>query len=237
MFTILCNISVRAQSSPDGAGPEELIQRLQKRIDQLEASQKVMQEKIDHMGAAAPWGATAGSGSNSSSRNRRDAAGGTASMSWARYNFTASATSTMAGAWFDKLPPGGLKGSTNSFNVWDFDLYTNTQLSDSWSMLGEMLVSSDFSNEFSVEMDRLLLPTRRNDSERPATLNPCAGWGPSLPLSLLAGRANISPGASARLPGILRGELREGRPVQRLAAVGQQREEPVVDERSASGSI
>jgi hypothetical protein len=47
-------ISVRAQSSPDGAGPEELIQRLQKRIDQLEASQKVMQEKIDHMGAAAP---------------------------------------------------------------------------------------------------------------------------------------------------------------------------------------
>jgi prefoldin subunit 5 len=31
-----------------------VIQRLQKRIDQLEASQKVMQEKIDHMGAAAP---------------------------------------------------------------------------------------------------------------------------------------------------------------------------------------
>jgi len=60
-------------------------------------------------------------------------------------------------AWFEKLPPGGLKGSTNSFNVGDFDLYTNTQLSDSWSMLGEKLVSSDFSNEFSVEMDRLLL--------------------------------------------------------------------------------
>ena len=54
MFTILCSISIRAQSSPDGAGPEELIERLQKRIDQLEASQKVMQEKIDHMGAAAP---------------------------------------------------------------------------------------------------------------------------------------------------------------------------------------
>jgi len=53
MFTILCSISPRAQSSPDGAGPEELIQRLQKRIDQLEASQKVMQEKVDHMGAAA----------------------------------------------------------------------------------------------------------------------------------------------------------------------------------------
>jgi hypothetical protein len=54
MFTILCSISPRAQSSPDGAGPEELIQRLQKRIDQLEASQNVMQEKVDHMGAAAP---------------------------------------------------------------------------------------------------------------------------------------------------------------------------------------
>src|SRR6266481_4752941 len=60
-------------------------------------------------------------------------------------------------AWFEKLPPGGQKGSTNSFNVGDFDLYSNTQLSDSWSMLGEKLVSSDFSNEFSVEMDQLRL--------------------------------------------------------------------------------
>ena len=64
-------------------------------------------------------------------------------------------------AWFEKLPPGGLKGSTNSFNVGDFDLYTNTQLSDSWSMLGEMLVSSGFSNEFSGEMDRLLLTYKK----------------------------------------------------------------------------
>jgi hypothetical protein len=64
-------------------------------------------------------------------------------------------------AWFDKLSPGGLKGSTNSFNVGDFDLCTNTQLSDSWSRLGEMRVSSDFSNEFSVEMDRLLLTYKK----------------------------------------------------------------------------
>jgi len=49
---------------------------------------------------------------------------------------------------------------------------------------------------------------------------------PGLPLFLATGQANNFPGASARLPGILRGELREGRPVQRLAAVGQQREEP-----------
>ena len=74
-------------------------------------------------------------------------------MSWARYNFTASATSTMAGPGLRNCLLAGLKGSTNSFNVGDFDLYTNTQLSDSWSMLGEKLVSSDFSNEFSVEMD------------------------------------------------------------------------------------
>src|SRR5262249_45355809 len=66
-------------------------------------------------------------------------------------------------AWFEKLPPNGLKGSPNSFNIGDFDLYTNTQLSDHWNMLGEMLVSSDFSNEFGVEMDRLLLSYKKND--------------------------------------------------------------------------
>jgi hypothetical protein len=55
VFIILCGRSVRAQSSPDGANRGELIQPLQKRIDELEASQRLMREKIEkiEMGTAA----------------------------------------------------------------------------------------------------------------------------------------------------------------------------------------
>src|ERR1700685_5568 len=66
-------------------------------------------------------------------------------------------------AWFELLPPGGLKDFPNSFAIGDFDLFTNTRLSERWSMLGEMLATTDFSNETSVELDRLLLTDNRNE--------------------------------------------------------------------------
>ena len=161
MFTILCNISVRAQSSPDGAGPEELIQRLQKRIDQLEASQKVMQEKIDHMGAAAPAAQPPEAAATPPPETVETQPEAPLAHVLGPVQLHGFSDIDYGRAWSEKMPPGGLKGPTNSFNVGDFDLYTNTQLSDSWSMLGEMLVSSDFSNEFSGEMDRLLLTYKK----------------------------------------------------------------------------
>lgn len=66
-------------------------------------------------------------------------------------------------AWFEKLPSGGLKGSTNSFNIGDFDLFVNTKISEHWSVLGEMLVTSDFTNTFGVEIDRLLFSFRPSE--------------------------------------------------------------------------
>ncbi len=163
MFTILCSTSVRAQSSPDRADPGELLQRLQNKIDQLEASQKLMQEKIDHMGAAAPAAQPPEAAAPPPAETIEAQPEAPLAHVLGPVQLHGFSDIDYGRAWFEKLPPGGLKGSTNSFTVGDFDLYTNTQLSESWNMLGEMLVSSDFSNEFSVEMDRLLLTYKKND--------------------------------------------------------------------------
>jgi hypothetical protein len=58
---------------------------------------------------------------------------------------------------FETLPPGGLAGSPQSFSLGDFDLFVNARLNDHLSMLGELLITSDFTNQFSAEMDRLML--------------------------------------------------------------------------------
>src|SRR5882724_4198147 len=97
MFTILCSISVRAQSSPDGAGPEELIERLQKRIDQLEASQKVMQEKIDHYGCRWPAAQPPEAAATPPPETVETQPEAPLAHVLGPDNFTASATSTMAG--------------------------------------------------------------------------------------------------------------------------------------------
>lgn len=44
----------------------------------------------------------------------------------------------------------------------DFDLFVNARLGDHLSVLGELLVTSDFSNSFSAEMDRLMLTYTAN---------------------------------------------------------------------------
>jgi len=66
-------------------------------------------------------------------------------------------------AWFEKQPPGGLVGTPNSFGIGDLDLFTNTRISDHWSVLAELLITSDFTNEFGAELDRLLFTYKAND--------------------------------------------------------------------------
>lgn len=63
---------------------------------------------------------------------------------------------------FEKLGPTGLAGSTHSFTLGDFDLFVNSRISDRLSVLGEVLVTSDFSNSFGSEIDRLMLTYRFN---------------------------------------------------------------------------
>jgi hypothetical protein len=58
---------------------------------------------------------------------------------------------------FDNLPPGGLRGSTMSFGVGDFDLFVNSNIGEHMRVLSEVLVTADFTNQFSAEIDRLML--------------------------------------------------------------------------------
>ncbi|MGA3240331.1 MAG: hypothetical protein ABSG03_28980 [Bryobacteraceae bacterium] len=66
------------------------------------------------------------------------------------------------GPTFDNLPPGGLPGSTQSFGVGDFDLFVNSNIGEHMRVLSEVLVTSDFSNQFSAEIDRLMLTYKFN---------------------------------------------------------------------------
>jgi hypothetical protein len=56
----------------------------------------------------------------------------------------------------EKLPDGGLQNATSSFQIADFHLFVTAKLSDDWSFLSETLITSDFTNETSAEMDRML---------------------------------------------------------------------------------
>jgi hypothetical protein len=57
----------------------------------------------------------------------------------------------------EKLPAGGLQNSKYSFQIADLHMFVTSKLSDDWNMLGELLITSDFTNESAAEMDRLLV--------------------------------------------------------------------------------
>jgi len=158
----LCGRMVQAQSAP-AAEQDPVIERMQKRIDDLEASQKQMLEALNKLGLAATSAPAPIEAAPVPVEPVETAPETPIAHVLGPIQFHGFSDINFGRPWFEKLPAGGLKGSTQSFNVGDFDLYTNTQLSENWSMLGEMLVSSDFSNEFDVEMDRLLLTYKKND--------------------------------------------------------------------------
>jgi hypothetical protein len=62
----------------------------------------------------------------------------------------------------EKLPAGGLQNSKSSFQIADFQLFVTAKLSNPWSFLSDVLITSDFSNEFFAEIDRLVLQFNPN---------------------------------------------------------------------------
>jgi hypothetical protein len=62
----------------------------------------------------------------------------------------------------EKLPVGGLQGTTASLQIADLDLFFSSSLSERWSFLSELLITSDFTNEFGAELDRMLIQYRPN---------------------------------------------------------------------------
>jgi len=177
-LTVLNCAPAVAQSNPENSNDRATIQQLMKRIEELENSQKQLQEKIDKVGSA-PAQAAAPSTEAVAAQSQPDAASSDRMQETkgATTESEHSETAHVLGPvefrgfgdidwgrpWFEKLPPGGLAGSKNSFTIGDFDLFTNTRISEHWSLLGELLVTSDFTNEFGVEMDRMLLSYKKND--------------------------------------------------------------------------
>ncbi len=147
------------------------VEALLKKIQQLEAAQKQIQERLDKVTGPADSGTSTAAlkvaqtptppepvaeyPANSDSSEGSHTLGPVQFRGYSDFDY--------GRAWFEKLPPGGLSGSPKSFNIGDFDLFTNTQISPRWSVLGELLITSDFSNEFGAELDRLLFTYKHND--------------------------------------------------------------------------
>jgi hypothetical protein len=145
---------------------QTLTDRLLQRIADLEAAQKAMQQKLDGLNAPqpAPVPAPAVAAPAPVIVPEEPAVVDTSeSHALGPIQFRGYGTYTYGRPWFENQPAGGLHGSTNSFSLGDFDLFVNSRISDHWSVLGEMLVTSDFTNAFSVEMDRFLLSYKRSD--------------------------------------------------------------------------
>jgi hypothetical protein len=62
----------------------------------------------------------------------------------------------------EKLPEGGLQHSKRSFQIADFHLFVTAKVSDHWSFLSELLITSDFTNEASAELDRMVFQYNPN---------------------------------------------------------------------------
>jgi len=153
---------------------DSTIEQLLKRITEMEVAQKRMQDKLDGLptetvatppAAVPPAGATAAAAATqtaeSGQADRADVA--EPSHTLGPVEFHGFSDFGYGRSWFEKRPPGGLNGSPHSFNIGDFDLFTNTRISEHWSIVGEMLVTSDFTNNFGVEMDRLLFSYKPSD--------------------------------------------------------------------------
>lgn len=132
------------------------VQALMKRIEELEASQRQMQMKINQL-TAGPTSSSVPAPAPEPVTQEAPIVSDDEVTNLGPLKIQAFGDFNFGRPWFQQVPPGGLAGTTNSFTVGDFDLFTNTHIADHWSVLGEMLVTSDFSNETSVEMDRLLL--------------------------------------------------------------------------------
>ena len=162
-------LGAAAQSSPATQKDAPSIDSLLRKINELEATQKKMQEKIDSLSGvapaasplappahavAAPAEAVAPPAAEESADNEHTL-GPVKLSGYGDFNF--------GNSWFEKQPPGGVHGEPKSFEIGDFDLFTNTRISRHWSVLGELLITSDFSNEFSAELDRFMLTYKLND--------------------------------------------------------------------------
>jgi hypothetical protein len=165
LAAVLC--CAGAAQTGDGTKVSDLsVESLLKKINELELAQKQMQEKLDKLTAAAPAAPVAPvmpPAAPQEAAQADDPDEPSDGHTLGPVKFQGFSNFDFGRPWFEKQPPGGLITSTRSFTVGDFDLFTNTRISDHWSVLGELLITSDFSNEFGAELDRLMFTYRQND--------------------------------------------------------------------------
>jgi hypothetical protein len=149
------------------AGNADRIDQLLKRIEELEASQKLMQKTIERLTATASVPPVASAVANPPAPlpapEPEQAPADPGIHTLGPVQFSGFTDFSYGRAVFENLPAGGLQGTSNGFGIGDVDLFTNTRISENWSLLAELLFTSDFSNEISADIDRLLLTYRPND--------------------------------------------------------------------------
>jgi hypothetical protein len=170
IVTALFQTSAWAQTN----AAQEKVDRLLKRIDELEASQKEMQESIDQLKVgisaaarpATPAAAPVVAPEPPPPPPESTPADTPADQGFhvlGPVQFSGFTDFTYGRAVYENLPPGGLPGSPNGFGVGDLDLFTNTRIAEHWSLLAEVLFTSDFSNQIKGDIDRLLLSYKPSD--------------------------------------------------------------------------
>jgi hypothetical protein len=130
---------------------------LLKRIEELEASQKRMQDTIEQLKVATvPAAAIVASAPAAPAPTAvapapepvpADDSSQAGMHTLGPVQFSGFTDFSYGRAVFENLPAGGLAGTANGFGIGDFDLFTNTRIAEKWSLLAEVLVTSDFTNQ------------------------------------------------------------------------------------------
>jgi len=147
--------------------PEDRTAQLIKKVQELEADLAAIKAELQQQGASVAAPAAAAAQPNPSPDAAQAAAliADTAPADehvLGPLEFRGYSDFTFGRPIFSALPAGGLSGSPQSFNLGDFDLFVNATLGNHLTALAELLVTSDFTNEFSAEMDRLMLTFSAN---------------------------------------------------------------------------
>ena len=141
------SLGLRAQTAPDDAEKAD-IQQMKQEIADLESKLAAINQ-------------TSGADASQSTSSAGDAAAPAHGLQSVVFHGVSDLN--FGRPIFSVLPPDGLPSSTNSFGLGDLDLYMSANLSDRLSFFAELLITSDFTNEFSAELDRMMLSYKFND--------------------------------------------------------------------------
>ena len=171
----------QARQTADTKTDDPQVERLLKRIEDLEARLKGLEDKESKEKsqpvaapatapateskppAAAPTPPPQPAADQAAADAVLQEAVNESSLQFGRLQFRGFSDITIGRPLEENLPDTGLAGSHYSFTVGDLSLFITSQLSPKLSFYSELLFTSDFSNLWSAEIDRLMLQYKAND--------------------------------------------------------------------------